>query len=146
MTDQLYAALPQCHAARTPSEMDQLRKDLGDAQVAARREKDWTQRTRAESTAKSIERELHSAELELKHAHQRESRRFDARYKVVNACEPTHMPTVAYFEKPEAAAPKAAAKQVSNRAVRWPQKESERAELIAAACAEVRRAGLLAAT
>lgn len=97
MTDQLYA-VPVSHAARTGSQRDRLREELGEAEAAASREKDWTQKTRLDQHAKSLRRELNAAELEATHNARREKAEFDRRYALAANVEgPQYAVPVPYF-------------------------------------------------
>lgn len=73
MSEQRMYAETQHYAARTPGELDRLREQLGEAEAAASKEKDWSQRTRLEQSAKVLKRELAAAELEVKHERHREA-------------------------------------------------------------------------
>ncbi len=99
MSDQLYA-VPVSHAARTGSQRDRLREELGEAEAAASREKDWTQKTRLDQHAKSLRRELNAAELAATHNARREKAEFDRRYAAANVEGPQYAVPVAYFQPP----------------------------------------------
>ena len=144
---QLYA-VPVHHAARTPGELDRLRKDLTAAQAAAHATKDGAQRQQAESTVKSLTHELNAAETTARDEHRAANAApdsFDRRYGYARNFRGSQefMPITPYFAKP--VEPKMT-RSVNVTKARAPGTFAERAELMRAACAEVRRAGLLAAT
>ena len=74
MSEQLYME-PQAYfdyndkqMAANRSELDRLRSAVKDADAVAAKATDWTERTRAEGHAKSLARELQSAEVNAKQA------------------------------------------------------------------------------
>ena len=149
MTDPQMYADTQHYAALSKRELDRLRQDLGEAQTAAKREKDWTERTRAEQNVKALERQLHAAETTARQE-QVGAASFDSRYirtENIRSDGVECAPTVPYFEPPGAApktkAPKAAAKpivsNISQSSVAWPEGFSERTALVQAATAELKR-------
>ena len=106
MNDTQFYAVPQHYAARTPGQLDRLRKDLGEAQAAAAATKDGAQRQQAESTAKGIERELHAAETTARDEQRAANAApdsFDRRYGYAANFrgEQEFMPITPYFAKPE---------------------------------------------
>ena len=148
MSDTRQYAVPQHYAARNSRELDSLRQDLTAAQAAAAATKDGAQRQQAESTAKSIERELHAAETTARDEQRAANAApdsFDRRYGYAANFRGSQefMPITPYFAKPEK--PKLR-RTVNVTKARAPGSFAERAELMRAACAEVRRLGLLAAT
>ena len=72
MSDTRQFAVPTSPYALSQAELDRLRTQLGEAEAAASKEKDWTQKTRLEQSAKALRRQLNSAELERKVEHTRE--------------------------------------------------------------------------
>lgn len=142
---QLYAA-PTNPYALNQGELDRLRARVSKAEAGIRVAKDPDLRRELEQSAKTLRRELRSAELARREEDRASQRRFDRRYMSVN--ESKGLPEFAlpqpYFSMPEASKPKAPAakekgKQVCNRAVPSPQSFSARTALVREAMDELRR-------
>ena len=145
MTDrrQMYAETVH-YALLSPGELDRLREQVSTADAVAKAATDWTEKTRAESDAKSLRHQLNSAELARREEDRASQARFDARYMSVN--ESKGLPEFAepvHYDEPPPKPRLTRTVNVRNRAVAWPQKMSERQVLLEAAVAEVKRVGLV---
>ena len=130
--------------ALNKTELDRLRGRVREAEEVAAKETTWVERTRAEQHAKSLQRELASAEFEARLEHRRQAQqqrvtpplvRSDCGGALLAATnrEQFAEPVSYWREQPQRIA--------ANSGPRWSETFSDRFALITAAAAELRRAG-----
>ena len=100
MTDTRQYAEVQNPYSLSEGALGRLRRELSEAEAAAAKERNWSDRTRAEQHAKALKRELAAAEHERLKGQRSEQARRDARYMSVSEGkgEQQFAPPIPYFE------------------------------------------------
>ena len=136
-------AVPTNPYALSERDLDRLRTKVCKAEAEAKAATDWTAKTRLEQSAKSLRRELNSAELARKEEDRASQARFDRRYMSVNESKglPEFATPVYYFEQPEKPKLKPVKAAPKTKPVVSNTSYSEHHALVQVAVEELRRAG-----